>query len=159
MKTASEIMNTQVVSVHPEDKLENAVKILTENKISGLPVVDPEDRVIGIITDRDLLIYSEKLKIVPYVDFSSWVLPYTYVPGNITYEKNARLFSKTTVEEVMSKRVVTVKEKASWSEVVSQMRKHSVNRIPVVDEKGRLKGIITRTDLLNHISDEDNQGI
>lgn len=159
MKTASEIMNNQVVSVRPEDKLETAVKILTENKISGLPVVNQDGKVIGIITDRDLLLYSEKLRIVPYVDFSSWVLPYTYLPGNITYEKNASLFSKTTVDEVMSKRVVTVKEKASWYEVISQMRKNSVNRVPVVDDKGRLKGIITRTDLLNHITDEDTQDI
>jgi CBS domain-containing protein len=155
MKTASEIMNTQVVSVHPEDKLETAVKILTENKISGLPVVNADNKVIGIISDRDLLLYSERLKIIPYIDFSSWVLPYTYVPGNFTYEKNASLFSKTTVEEVMSKKVVFVKENASWYQVVSLMRKNSINRIPVTDEKGKLKGIITRTDLLNHIGEDD----
>jgi len=155
MKTASQIMNTNVVSVHPEDTLEHAVKLLTENKISGLPVVNSENKVIGIITDRDLLMYSEKLKIVPYIDYTSWVYPDTYFPGNLSYEKNANFFARTAVEEVMSKRVFTVKEKATWNEVVSLMRKNSVNRIPVTDDKGILKGIITRTDLLNHITDEE----
>jgi CBS domain-containing protein len=155
MKPASGIMNTHVVSVHPEDKLEAAVKIMTENKISGLPVVNADNKVIGVLTDRDLLLYSERLKIVPYIDYSSWVLPYTFVPGNFTYEKNATLFSKTEVKEVMSKRVFTVRENASWYEVVSLMRKNSVNRVPVTDDKGRLMGIITRTDLLNHLSEDD----
>lgn len=150
-------MNTQVVSVHPDDKLETVVRILTENKISGLPVVNEDNKVIGIITDRDLLLYSERLKIVPYIDYSSWVLPYTYIPGNFTYEKNASLFKKTAVEEVMSKKVVSVRETASWYEVIGVMRKNSVNRVPVTDEKGRLKGIITRTDLLYHIGEDDEE--
>jgi CBS domain-containing protein len=157
MKSASDIMNNQVVSVHPEDKLETAVKIMTGNKVSGLPVVNADNKVIGILTDRDLLLYSERLKIVPYIDYSAWVLPYTYIPGNFTYENNASLFSKTEVKEVMSRRVVTVKENASWYEVVSLMRKNSVNRIPVTDDKGRLRGIITRTDLLNHLAEGEEE--
>ena len=156
MKQASEIMNKNVLSVHFDDKLEDAVKIMTGNKVSGLPVVDKENKIIGVITDRDLLVYSEKLKVVPLFDYSGWILPLNYISDDVFYENNAKLFARTRVEDVMSKKVVTVKESASWYDVVGLMKKHSINRIPVVDEKGKLAGIITRTDVLNHIEENEN---
>ena len=148
-------MNKEVMSVHTGESLEDAAKKMTGNKVSGLPVVDADGKVVGVITDRDLIVYSQKLKVIPLVDYSGWILPYNFIPESAFYEKNSSLFSRTKVEEVMSKRAVTVKEDTSWYDVVNLMKRHSINRIPVVDEKGKLKGIITRTDLLNHLAEED----
>jgi CBS domain-containing protein len=152
MKPASEIMNPSVLSVHPEDSLEDAVKVLTINRVSGLPVTDSKGIVEGMLSDRDLLGYAEKLMSVPLFGNSGWLLQYSELPQKAV-AKNAGLFSKTKVREVMSKKAVTVKEDAPWFEAVNLMRRNSINRLPVVDKNGKLTGIIARTDIINHLAD------
>ena len=154
MSVVSEIMNKNVVSVHPEDRLEDVVKILTENRISGLPVVDKNNKVVGIITDRDILIYSEDIVSLPFVPVSVWSFPYALPIDSVEFNRDAERFNKTQVKEIMSKRIHAVKEDAPWHDAVILMRKNAINRVPVVDEAGRLKGILTRTDLLNYIAEE-----
>ena len=156
MSRVSEVMNTEVVSARPEDRLEDIVKILTAKKISGVPIVDTDNKVIGVITDRDLLQYSEKLSIIPLIAYSAWVMPLPYYPDGIIYEKKAEEFSKTLVRDVMSKKVVTIKGNDSWHDAARLMRKHSVNRVPVVDADRKLIGIVTRTDLLNYLAEQDS---
>jgi CBS domain-containing protein len=155
MSHISEIMNTEVASAKPEDRLEDIVKILTSKKISGVPVVDTDNRVIGVITDRDLLQYSEKLRIIPLVAYSAWAMPFPYYPEGIIYEKKTEEFSKTLTRDVMSKKVITINGSDSWHDAARLMRKHSVNRVPVVDADRKLIGIVTRTDLLNYLSEQD----
>jgi CBS domain-containing protein len=152
MKPASEVMNPNVLSVHREDSLEEAIKVFTINRVSGLPVIDGENKVVGVLTDKDLIGYSEKLMSVPLFSRSGWLLQYNELPHKAV-AKSAGLFSKTKVEEVMSRKAVTVKEDAPWFEVINLMRKNSINRLPVVDNSGKLKGIITRTDIINHLAD------
>ena len=65
MITISEVINTNVISVRQNDLLEKVVKIFEKEKISGMPVVDSENKLVGIISDRDLLKYSEDLQVIP----------------------------------------------------------------------------------------------
>ncbi len=88
MSHVYEMMNINVVSVHPEDTLEKVVFVLTENSISGVPVVDNDYKVIGMISDRDLRSYSEKLNIVPLASFSTWVFPSSLTSDDHSYEKS-----------------------------------------------------------------------
>ena len=64
---ARDIMTREVLVVKAEDKVEKAARILLENKISGIPVVDEEDRVIGIISEKDLIIKAGELKVPFYI--------------------------------------------------------------------------------------------
>ncbi|MHB1315963.1 MAG: CBS domain-containing protein [Christensenellales bacterium] len=155
MARAAEIMNPHVVSTRPDDKVESVIKILTENNISGLPVVDEENCVIGVITERDLLVYSHKLSMLPF-NFAPFILPHSSFPAYMTVENKANIFLKTRIEEVMSRKVVTVNEDDTWRNVVTLMKKKTINRIPVVDSGGRLKGIITRNDLLNYFAEQED---
>jgi CBS domain-containing protein len=152
MKPASEIMNPNVLSVHPEDSLEDAIRVFNINRVSGLPVIDGDGKVTGMLSDRDILAYSEKLMAVPLFSSSGWLLQYNEFPKRMVAKK-AGTFSNTKVKEVMSEKAVTVREDAPWFEVVSLMRKNSINRLPVVDKNGKLSGIITRTDIINHMAD------
>ena len=151
MPKISEVMNTRVLSVHPDDTLEKAVKMFNEEKISGLPVVDQENKVVGVLTDRDLLKYSEDLQMIPlnYI----WMTPYVYLQDNEDYKKTADDFLKTRIDEVMSKRVANANKEDSLHDAVILMKKKGVNRLPVVDDDKTLKGIITRTDLLNYLAE------
>lgn len=150
MKLASQVMNPNVISVRPEDSIEDAIKIMTGKKVSGLPVVDADSKVVGVLSDRDIIGYSEKVMAVPLFDYTGWLLQYSELPQDVV-SKNAEKFSKTKVEDVMSKKVVTVREDSEWFEIINLIRKHSINRIPVVDGNGKLKGIITRTDIINNL--------
>ena len=155
MSKAFEMMNSQVVKVHPDDKLVDVVKILVEHRISGLPVLDDENKVVGMISGRDLLKYSETLDDSDTsLDFSRLLRPHVYTVKSLPDENNTNLFLVTRVQEVMTKTVISVKENSSFHDVVTLMKEHKINRIPVVDEDGRLKGLITRTDLLNYIAEK-----
>lgn len=157
MSKAFEMMNTQVVKVHPEDSLEDVVKILLEHKISGVPVLDDDNKVVGMISGRDLLKHTEMLdKQDNSLDFSVLFRPRSYTAKSVPYEANTNLFLITRVEEVMSTAVVSVKEHSSFHDVVILMKEHKINRIPVVDEEGRLKGLITRTDLINYLAEKND---
>ena len=148
MSKISEVMNTNVLSVHPDDTLDKVVKVFKEEKISGLPVVDAQNKVVGVISDRDLLKYSEELQMIPinYI----WMTPYAYLHDSDDYKKTAEDFLKTPVNELMSKRAFVIKEDDSLNDAVDLMKKKGVNRLPVVDENKKLKGILTRTNLLDY---------
>lgn len=155
MVTAHDIMNPDVISVRPEEKVEDVLKILTERNISGVPVINGEGCVIGIVTERDLLVYSRNLGVFP-LDFAPFVLPRTSFPETVSYENKAHIYLNTKVEEVMSRKVITAKETDTWREVASLMTKKTINRIPVVNDQGKLIGIITRNDLLNFFAEKDD---
>lgn len=155
MSKAIEMMNTQVVKVHQEDNLADVVRILLEHKISGLPVLDDENKVVGMITGKDLLKYSEILDVDDNsLDYSRLFRFHTHTAKSIPDENKTDMFLITRVEEVMSKTVISVNENSSFHDVVTLMKEHKINRIPVIDEDGRLKGLITRTDLLNYIAEK-----
>ena len=155
MAKAFDIMTTQVIRVHPDDKLEDVIKILIKNKISGLPVLDDENKVVGIISDRDLLKYSEKLnEDVNLFDFSTWLLPHKNVPKS-SQNKNSE-FLQTKVEDIMSKNIVSANENASWHDIIVLMKEYKINRIPIIDAQYQLKGIVTRTDLLNYLAEKED---
>ncbi len=151
MSKASEIMNTEVIKITSDAMIDEAIKILSENKISGLPVVDDENRVIGIITEKDIIEYSAKLQVIPLIGFSGWVSPYKDVSEIATIKEGIELLSKTEVSKVMSKKIISVVEDASWRDVVLLMKKNAINRVPVLDKEGKLKGIIARADILNYL--------
>ncbi len=154
MARAFEIMNKQVFSVHWEDTVEDVVKIFKEHRISGLPVVDNENKVVGIVSDRDLLQYSQKLDFIPLLDFSAWVSPYASPLETDSYKRSSEAFLKTKVTDVMSEEVISARENDSWHQAANLMKESGINRIPVVDDEGKLKGIITRDDLLCYIAEK-----
>ena len=149
---ASIIMNTGVIWVSPDATLREAVDILAKNNISGLPVVDEAKKVIGIITERDIVEHSDKLHVIPLISTSGWVSPYTDVSQIASFKKGFELMDSIKVEKAMTQNVVKADINASCSEIIKLMKKKKINRLPVVDEEGKLSGIITRTDILNHLA-------
>ena len=115
MPAAKDIMTTAVVTVGPKDKAKAVIAALVANKISGLPVVDAEGVVVGIITEADVL--SAKLA--------------------------------DSVEALIGKRKpITVGPKTTLKEVTEILLKKKIKRVAVVDEAGKLLGIVSRADLL-----------
>lgn len=153
MIKASDIMNPNVLSICPNASVEEAVKILSQNQISGLPVVDDKNRLIGIITERDIVVFSSDLHIIPLMSSSNWISPYTDVSKISSSKRGFELISKTNVEKVMTKKLYDVTGDSNWFEIVKIMKSGKINHIPVVDKERKLIGIITRTDMLNYIAE------
>ncbi|HHX77443.1 MAG TPA: CBS domain-containing protein [Firmicutes bacterium] len=154
---AVEIMSTEVVTVSPKASLKEAIELISENNISGLPVVDEENRVIGIISETDIVNYSNSLHVIRLMDTAGWISPYADVSNFFTYKKGYELLTKTKVERVMSQKVVTVKANATENEIAMLMKKKKINRVPVVGEKGELLGIVSRADLINLLAEQKKE--
>lgn len=153
MIKAFDIMNTKVLSIGPNATVEEAVKIFSQNKISGLPVVDDNNKLIGILTERDIVVFSSDMHVIPLISSSNWISPYTDVSKISSSKRGYDLISKTQVEKVMTKKLYDVTGDISWYEIVKIMKSGKINHIPVVDNGRKLIGIITRTDMLNYMAE------
>jgi CBS-domain-containing membrane protein len=137
----ADIMTRQVISVTPQTTIAEAAQLLLDNRISGLPVVDPGGAVVGIVTEGDLL---RRVETGTQRRHSHW-LEFLIAPGRLAREytdANAR-----NVGEVMSAQVVSVTPGDALPEVIRLMEHHHVKRLPVI-EAGRLVGIVSRANLV-----------
>jgi len=142
---AQDIMTKEVVTVTFGTSLEEVIKILTEKKISGLPVVDKENRVVGVISEGDLLVKSKKLHFPSYLQFLAGVI---YLESLQKFEEEIKKSVGVQVEDVMTKEVITALFDTPVGELATLMVEKQINRIPIVNEQGRLVGIVTRSDII-----------
>lgn len=135
------IMHTNLITVAPNASLLDAEKLIRENPIDHLLVVNKKDKLVGIISDRDLKRY--------------WASPAT----SLSKHELGYLLEKVEVQMIMSKTVITVAPEMTVERAAYIMQVHNVNALPV-EEDGELVGIITSTDvmgvLLNAIGMSDS---
>lgn len=149
---AKEIMTKEVITVRKDSKVEDVAKILLENRIGGLPVTDEENRVVGIVSETDLLNKEKHLEMPPYITFME---SYIFLGSMKKFESDLKKLSATTVDQIMSEEVVVVEEDEEISEIVNLMLESNVNRVPVVDKEGRIQGIICRYDVIKSMFNKE----
>lgn len=145
--TAAGVMTSSVITVTPETPIKEVAERLLQHHISGVPVVDEGGRVVGIVTEADLLLGKEA---AAGGRFESLVAP----------RRERRDWAKARAEhaaEAMSSPVITTHPDASLAAVARLMRKHSVKRVPVVDGAGHLVGIVSRHDILSALARPDGE--
>jgi CBS domain-containing protein len=134
-------MTRAVTTIHPEAPLAEVVEKLLDKDYTALPVIDAANRVVGIISDTDLLQRGD-------MDVS--ISLKKAVDPQLASTLIARLRQSTrTVSEVMTPEPVTIAPNASLSEAARVMSKRRLKRLPVVDSERRLLGIISRLNILN----------
>ncbi|HZK44404.1 MAG TPA: CBS domain-containing protein [Syntrophomonadaceae bacterium] len=141
---AKDIMTKDVITVKANTKVEAVTALLVDNKISGIPVVDDDNRIIGIVTEKDLIIKASELKVPFYVTLFDSII---FLDNPIRFNKDIKKFVASEVLDAMTTDVLVVEEDAKISKVVEIMQKKRINRVPVV-RNGKLVGIITRNDIL-----------
>jgi CBS domain-containing protein len=144
MTYACDIMTSNVITVKKDTPLTELAKILYEHHINGVPVVDDDGALVGIICESDLIRRDRKLHIPTVIAIFDWVL---YLQGPKSLEKEIRRISATKVEDLYTKDVITVSEKTPVEEIATIMSQKRVYTIPVTDE-GRLVGVIGKADLI-----------
>jgi len=145
MKKARDIMTTNVITVNAGDDVEKMARLLLEHKISGLPVVDDNGKLVGVVSETDLVFQEKPVKGPFYVVlFDSPI--YLESPNRFIHDVKRAVAQK--VGDLMSAKPYTVGPDASIVEVATIMTEKGVNRVPVVDADGKLMGIITRQDII-----------
>ena len=139
--SAGEVMSRDVLSVQKEADLKEVARVLSERGISGLPVVDRENRVIGVVSERDVLSMIGITKGHTFKDILKHLLG----------EPLPQRKGGDTVEDVMSSPAVTVGQDTDIREVAAILEQKRIKRVPVVDPKGQLIGMVTRADILKVI--------
>ncbi len=142
MKVAN-AMSRKVNSVNPKDKVRDIAKLIFGHHINGVPVLRRK-KVIGFITERDIL-----------HQFFPSMREYMEDPVNEAnfekMEKKASRIFELTAEKIMSKRPVTIHPDSPLLEAQSLMFMHKVGRLPVVDRKGKILGIIAKGDIFKYL--------
>lgn len=150
-KTVSEVMTSDPITVTPETSLEEAIKILAEQKISGLPVVDTQGDLIGVISETDLTWQATGVDTPPYVMFLDSVI---YLQNPAKHNQEVHKALGQTVGEAMSTRPTTVEANQSVRTAARIMHEKKVRRLPVVNEQSKLVGIITQGDVIRMMAAE-----
>ena len=137
------VMSTEVVRAEYGTPFKEVVRRLGEHHISGLPVVDEDERVIGVISETDLLVRQAETP-DPH-EPKKHLRPAGLTPSA---KKHAAKSRARTAGQLMSEPPVTVHADNTIVEAARTMAEHRVERLPVIDEADRLVGIVTRRDLL-----------
>ena len=137
-----EVMTTTVVTVRRDADLHEAARLLSEHRISGMPVVDDTNRVIGVISEADILTLAGMKREHTFRDILRNILGEP-VP--------AREAGGSKVENVMSFPPITSKVDDSVADVAKILDERRIKRLPVVDDQGVLVGIISRADIVRAI--------
>ena len=136
-----DVMTKNVVKIRADADFTEATNLLSENRISGLPVVDEEDRVIGVITEGDVLSMAGLRKEHAFKDIIRHILG----------EPLSRPKESRQLRDVMSAPAITTGPDADVRDVALTLDEKRIKRLPVVDEQGRLIGVISRADIVRAI--------
>lgn len=144
---AADIMTRSVITVAPSTPILEAITLMLEKRISGLPVVDAAGVLVGIVTEGDFLRRAETGTEKKRPRWLQFLRSTTQIADEYVRTHGRR------VADVMTADVITVPETALLEDVVSGMERHHVRRLPVVDSTQHLVGVVSRTDLLRALID------
>ncbi len=143
-----DVMTKNVIAVKKDTKVTELIEILTKNRISGVPVVDEENRVLGIVSEADLLFTTKTGKIRGLREFLKRLIGEEYSTLATPFSGDLK------VEDIMTSPVITASPDMDIEEASKILSEKRIKRLPVVDENGKLIGIITRHDLVSAIGHE-----
>jgi CBS domain-containing protein len=143
-----EIMTEDVDTVLPDTPVTAVARLFREKAISGVPVVDDEGELVGIITEVDLIARHARPHFPSYIQFLDSII---YLESGKRYHESMRHILATRASELMTTPVRTVDPDMDVQDLASFMVEHRANPVPVVDDEDRLVGIVSHTDVLQMI--------
>jgi CBS domain-containing protein len=146
---ARDVMTTEVITVNPETTVQALAALLSEKSISGAPVVDSAGRLVGIVSEGDLLHRAETGTERRVQRRRSW-----WLDSVAAEEEAARDYVKAhgrTVNDIMSRNVVSVSETTDLGEIAHVLETKKVKRVPVLRD-GKVVGIVSRANLVRALA-------
>jgi CBS domain-containing protein len=150
---ARDIMTTEVLTVSPETSIADLSKTLENRKIGGVPVADKGGRLVGVITQSDLVERARDLELPPAINILDFHI-YLQIPSHMLQRVEKML--GTTVGDCMTKDPVTVAPDTPLARIAGLMAKQQVHTIPVV-QGGKIVGVIGKMDLVRAMAQEPGE--
>ncbi|MFZ3254799.1 MAG: CBS domain-containing protein [Syntrophales bacterium] len=144
MLKAKDIMTKKVITVFPDTEILQAAKVLLDNHVNGLPVVDKAGRLQGMICQSDLISQQKKIPLPSFFLLLGSVIP---LSSQQNIDKEVQKMAALKVSEAMTSAPFTVGLEASLEDIATLMVKHQVHTLPVLDQD-KLVGIIGKEDIL-----------
>ncbi len=148
MITAKEIMTPEVITVTKTTSIKNLSDLFIKHRVNGFPVLDEDNKLIGIVTEKNLIEQNKNLHIPTVIALFDAVI---YLESGKKFEAEVKRFNATQVKDIYTSNVVTVSSDTSIHEIASMMAEKSVHSIPVVDGKNIL-GIIGKLDIIKGLA-------
>jgi CBS domain-containing protein len=152
MKTAEEIMTTDVITVSPDTEIAKAAKIMMEKRINGIPVVD-SGKLIGILCQSDLIAQQKKF---PIPSLFTFLDGYISLTSERHLEKEVQKIAAATVDQAMTPDPVTVSPGTSIEKIAGLMVDRNFHTLPVMAE-GKLVGVVGKKDVLKLLIPESDR--
>lgn len=146
----ADVMTRDVLTVTPETGVQEIARLLWSRGISGVPVVDADGALVGIVSELDLLVRNANLHIPQYLRVLDIMIP---LGNKHEFEDELRRALGATAADVMTDRVITVEPETDLADAATLMMDRDVNRLPVV-AAGRLVGIISRADFVRLLAQD-----
>lgn len=150
--TAKDIMTRDVITVHKGSSIDEALRLMACNNVSGLPVIEADNRLVGIITESDVLLkgqYTPPSKLSASAGI--------FAPQMEGVDEAYRRAQSTLVEEAMTQKVLTYMEDSLVVDIARAMIEHAINRVPIVRD-GQLVGIVSRLDVVKALAEAVTNG-
>jgi len=152
MLTVKDIMTTQVITLSPDTDIVQAAKMLLENRINGAPVIDEQERIVGILCQSDLVAQQKK---IPLPTVFTLLDGYISLTSSKQLEKQVRKIAAWTVSDAMTPNPVTIQSDTSIETVAALMVDSKFHTLPVMEGE-KMVGIIGKADLLRTLVSAPN---
>jgi CBS domain-containing protein len=153
VKTAAEVMNRDVPSVSTDDDARTAIDLLSKTDLGAIPVVDDDRKVVGIVSESDLILSDEEsdLHLPHYLNIMGGIV---FIGSMKGFEERLEKAFATKVSDLMTPDPIVAHTYESADRVAKKIADSHHNHLPVVDEEGRLAGMVTRADALAALVDD-----
>ena len=148
-KTVFEIMTPTPITVKASTDLKEAIELLAKNKISGVPVVDDDGKLEGILSESDLMWQESGVEPPPYIMILDSII-YLQNPGR--YDKEIHKALGQTVGEVMTDKPISIKSDRTIKDAAQILHHKKIRRLPVVDNLEKVIGIVTQGDIIREMA-------
>ncbi len=148
MLRARDIMRTEITTVPPEMTVEELGRLFIEKNLSGLPVVDDSGKLIGIVTENDLISQNKRLHIPTVLRIFDAVIP---LERSEIFEKEVRKMAGRTVQDICTSELISINEDTSIEEIATIMSENKAHHLPVMRD-GALVGLVDQHDVIKGIS-------
>ncbi len=149
MLRAKDLMTENVIAVTKDTEVRELARILTANKISGAPVLDGAGKLVGVVTESDLIFQNKKVHLPTAVAILD---AFFFLENPEKMEKEMKKMAGTTVADIFAEEIVTVQKDTPLDELATLMAEKNIHTLPVLDQE-ELVGVIGKSDIIRTIAE------
>jgi len=145
-----DVMTTQVATLRPDQPVSEAADLLAAGRYGAMPVIDATGRLVGLLSDEDLIVSEARLHVPTVISFLG--ATFTLPGEQHRFEDELKKVAGSSVAEVMDGHPPTIGADDTVEDLATAMHERDVSHLPVVDASGNLVGIVARGDLVRFIA-------